>query len=140
VLSQVSSFKLEHGILGVGREDGERRFAASFAKFACAAQNAEPPYRSDLGKLDQASKNNVPLIEDSRAKAVYEGVLVARLFRNANDRTSSRASAHLIIVLVEQLDTDDEYVADRGLGEIAGECLLYDLRKMFQTCGSATLS
>jgi hypothetical protein len=52
---------------------------------------------------------------------------VARLFRNANDRTSSRASAHLIIVLVEQLDTDDEFVTDLGIGEIASECLPYDL-------------
>src|SRR4029450_11101897 len=96
VIAPLHLLKIKRSLLASGRDHDNRRFAASFAKFACAAQNAELSHRPDLGKLDQASKNNVPLIKDSRAKALYKGVLVARVYRNANDRTSSRASAHLI--------------------------------------------
>jgi hypothetical protein len=61
-LESLELFKLEHGVLEFFRDDGERRFAAGFAKVVGAAQDAEMPHDSGLRKWSRASKNDLPLL------------------------------------------------------------------------------
>ena len=64
--------KIKRSLLKGGRDHDKRHFTAGFAKFSCAAKNAELPRGSGLGKLGQASKGNLSLIKDSREKALYD--------------------------------------------------------------------
>ena len=47
--AKVSLLKFEYGILGVRREDGERRFASGLLKAIRATHNAELRYESNHG-------------------------------------------------------------------------------------------
>ena len=88
---------LEHGVLEFVRDDGERHFAACFAKGVCASQNGESRCASGRWQRGDAPKDDLPLVIKGRR----EETLYARIQRrDRDDRTKPSASAYFIIVLV----------------------------------------